>query len=199
MKHNLELSLSIIEESDNKAGLEPDIYDLYKKTEDENIKYTMLRLLGATGEDMALDAIESALQSGNSPHQSAAIAALAKWKDDSQFPVLISFIKDTKDKNQRANALNQALTFLGGERERSSDELRGLWKSVTDLAQSQDDKKKMIAGLGRQAEPWAIELLKPYLSDDDDDISYGADLAIANVKSNISKKENADSNDNKDE
>ena len=71
-----------------------------------------------------------------SREQAAAIAALAKWKNDSQFPKLISYIKDEKDRDLRANAFNQALTFLVRDRQRESDQLQGLWESVAGLAET---------------------------------------------------------------
>jgi HEAT repeat protein len=182
----------IIGQSDEKASFEPDIYDIYKNTTDDNIKFTMLRLLGTTGEDMALDAIDDALESGEPTDQAAAIAALAKWKNDSQFPKLISYIKDEKDRDLRANAFNQALTFLVRDRQRESDQLQGLWESVAGLAETRRDKEKIIAGLAIQSEPWAITMLQSYLKDPDDDVSYAAERAIEKIEKNISQNKKQD-------
>lgn len=180
-------ALTIIEQSENKAALEPDIYDLFKNDGNEEVKLTMIRLLGATGEDMALDAIDEAIKSETIGRKSAAVAALAKWKDDSQFPRLISFIKGEKDKDLRANAFDQALTFLGQERQRESDQLQGLWKSVAGLAATPRDKQKIIAGLASQTNPWAITMLQSYRNDPDDNVNYAAERAIEWIERNKSK------------
>ena len=57
--------LSIIGASSKGASYESDIYEAYESAQDENIKLAMLRILGATGDDLAEDAINDALNSGN--------------------------------------------------------------------------------------------------------------------------------------
>ena len=182
---------AVISKSGKKAGLEPDIYDIYKNTTDNSIKFTMLRLLGTTGEDMAMDAIDDALESGEPTNQAAAIAALAKWKNDDQFPTLIEFIKNKDNKALRGKAFTNAHSFLGIEREREPDQLRKLWTSLADTAQTQTEKRKIINGMAQLQDQWSIEILGRYIKDGDDKIIDAAERAIAQVQEKLSnpKKE----------
>ena len=178
---------AVIENSSSKSDIGAALYDQFKNSDDDNIKFAMLRLLGITGQEYALDALDDALNSGTVTYQTAALAALAKWENDDQFPTLVEFIKNPKNKELRWDAFKAAYQFLGLERERDAESLQRLWSSLADVAENQSEKAMIINGMAQQKYDWAIKILEPYTKDQDDKIIDRAERAIERIEKNISK------------
>ena len=181
--------LSIIGTSSKGASYESTIYEAYESAQDENIKLAMLRILGATGDDLAEDAINDALNSGNPSYQNAALTALGKLGSDEKLPILIEFLKNPKNKTMRKDAYKAIDGILNTARERDSDELKNVWQALADTAETDAEKNFIIGGLAMQQYEWSITLLSPFTKDESDRIIDYAQRAIRKVEKAIGKSE----------
>lgn len=181
--------LSIIGASSKGASYESTIYEAYESAQDENIKLAMLRILGATGDDLAEDAINDALNSGNPSYQNAALTALGKLGSDEKLPILIEFLKNPKNKTMRKDAYKAIDGILNTARERDSDELKNVWQALADTAETDAEKNFIIGGLAMQKYEWSITLLSPFTKDESDRIIDYAERAIRKVEKAIGKSE----------
>ena len=181
--------LSIIEASSKGSSYESDIYDSYESAQDENIKLAMLRILGATGNELAEGAINDALNSGNPAYQNAALTALGKLGSDEKLPTLIEFLKNPKNKTMRKDAYKAIDEILNTARERDPDELKNVWQALADTAETDAEKNFIIGGLAMQQYEWSITLLSPFTKDESDRIIDYAQRAIRKVEKAIGKSE----------
>jgi len=181
--------LSIIGASSKGASYESDIYEAYESAQDENIKLAMLRILGATGDDLAEEAINDALNSGNPAYQNAALTALGKLGSDEKLPTLIEFLKNPKNKTMRKDAYKAIDEILNTTRERDSDELKNVWQALASTAETDAEKNFIIGGLAMQQYEWSITLLSPFTKGESDKIIDYAERAMRKVERAISKSE----------
>ena len=181
--------LSIIQASSKGASYESDIYDSYESAQDENIKLSMLRILGATGDDLAENAINDALNSGNPAYQNAALTALGKLGNDEKIPTLIEFLKNPENKTMRKDAYKTIDEILNTAPERDSDELKNLWQALTNTAETDAEKEFIIGGLAMQKYEWAIPLLSPFTKGESDRIIDYAERAIRKVEKAVGNNE----------
>lgn len=181
--------LSIIQASSKGASYESDIYDSYESAQDENIKLSMLRILGATGDDLAENAINDALNSGNPAYQNAALTALGKLGNDEKIPTLIEFLKNPENKTMRKDTYKTIDEILNTARERDSDELKNLWQALTNTAETDAEKEFIIGGLAMQKYEWAIPLLSPFTKSESDRIIDYAERAIRKVEKAVGNNE----------
>ena len=180
---------SIIKESSDKQKFGDILYKSYNSTVEESSKYALIRLIARAGGEDAAKVVTEALESNDTPMKSAAIAALGKWADDKQFEQLVNFINDTDNSRLRREAFDAAYGFLRLNRERDSDDLGDLWRSLAEVAKTQHEKMQIIRGMSAQDNQWAISILEPYIKDTDDLIIDKAEQAKGRVERNIRKKE----------
>ena len=173
---------SIIIASSKRSNYAADLYQSYQTAEDETIKQTMLRILGATGEDIALDALNEALDSNDPASQNAALSALGKLGNDEQLPSLIKFLKDPNNKMMRRNAYKAIDQILQSGAERDSDKLKDIWRELVATADSDAEKNYIIGGLAMQKHDWAIEMLTPFTKGESDKIIDNSERAIRKIE-----------------
>lgn len=176
-------AIEIILESSRKESFGRSINNAYKSAVENPPKYALLRLLGITGGDEAEETVTDALNSNDKPLQNAAIAALGKWADDTQYTTLTDFIADSDDSDSlRRSAFEAAYAFLKIERERDPDDLGDMWRTLSKNAKSTKEKRLIIRGMISQDQEWAITILDRYVKDKDDDIIDDAEQATKRVK-----------------
>ncbi len=176
---------SIIVESSKKSNHAATLYQSYQTAKNETNKLAMLRILGSTGEEVALDALNEALNSDNTANQSAALSALGKLGDDSQLPALIEFLNAPKNKLMRRDTFKVIDQILRSGPERDSDQLKDVWTKISASATSDAEKNYIIGGLATQNNQWAIELLSPFTKDESDDIIDRSERAIRKIEKNL--------------
>lgn len=178
----------IIKNSSDKDKLAMIIGNAYKSTIEDSPKYSLLRLLASAGGDGASTAVESALTSDDVAMKNAAIAALGRWADDSQFETLINFIQDTDDRTLRRKSFDAGYNFLRIRRDRDPDDLGDLWRAFSETAQSQREKLTIIRGMASQEHKWAIVILDKLIKDNDDEVIDKAERTKELVEKNIRRK-----------
>jgi HEAT repeat protein len=127
-------------------------------------KCALLRVLPAASTPQGLAAVQAALTSPDVAVRDAALRVLADWPDAPALPVLLGVLRSTQDETQRFFALRGAVRLLG---------LGGLsvqetLKNYADLlagAKKADDRKVILSGLGNVADPAALRMLEPLLTE----------------------------------
>ncbi|MGB0992927.1 MAG: protein kinase domain-containing protein [Akkermansiaceae bacterium] len=185
----------IISESDKKEDFATPIFGSYETAGDDGAKYSLLRLLATAGGEKANKAVTEALKSDKVPLQSAAIAALGNWADDSQFENLADFISETENEKLRNNAFDAAYNFLRKDRKRDPEDLGDLWKTLAGSAQTQREKLKIISGMANQKHEWAIPVLEYFTEDKDDKVISKAEMAKERLERRISENDSSDDED----
>jgi hypothetical protein len=142
----------------------------------------MLRILGATGDDIAIEALTDALGSGNPADQNAALSAIGKLGNDKLLPILMSFLKNPNNKMMRKDAYKTIDQILRSAPDRDSDTLKGIWTELNATAETDAEKNYMIGGLAMQKYDWAIQLLTPYTKGEDDRIIDYSERAIRKIE-----------------
>ena len=176
---------SIISASSKKSTYADDLFEAYQSAEDENVKLTMLRILGSAGSELALDALDDALHSDNPTYQSAALSAIGKLGNDDHITTLIKFLKEPKNKIMRKDAYKTIDQILRDGPERDSDTLKKIWTELNTTAETDAEKNYLIGGLAMQEHAWAIELLTPYTKDESDRIIDYSERAIRKIEKRI--------------
>lgn len=182
----------LIAASKQKESFTSAIYGSYESAVNDDAKFTMLRLLGSAGGNQAAEAVEAALASDNAPLRSAAIAALGRWADDSQFETLIAFIEECDDEKMRNKAFTAAYSFLSLDRKRAPEDIEDLWKSFAGTARTQREKLQIISGMAKQKNEWAIPVLEYFTEDDDDKVIDKAEQAKERLERRIREQEGRD-------
>lgn len=185
---------ALIADSENRADFTGPIYGSYESAVNDSAKFIMLRLLGVTGGEKSIEAVTSALNSDKLPLQSAAIAALSQWADDSQIELLIEFIAECDNKTLRQKAFTAAYSFLRLDRKRDTDDLEDYWKSFAGTAQSQSEKLQIIRGMANQKDEWAIAILEYFIEDKDDRVIDKAEQAKDHLERRL-RERSSDSDD----
>ena len=178
---------SLLTQTSDKDKFGDTIQGFYESALDDSSRFTMLRLLASTGGRQAAKTVSSALNSDDKALQNAAIAALGRWENDSQFETLTHFIADTDDSNLRKKAFDSAYSFLRMDRDRDADDLGDLWGSLAQGADSQRQKLQIIRGMANQNQQWAIVILDRLIRDKDDKVIDKAEQAKEHVQKNLAK------------
>ena len=190
---------SILAESSKKSEHEQELYESFKKAEDDNIKFAMLRLLGSTGGDFSMDAINDAINSSSTSLQNAALTALGNMNNDKKLPILMDFWKNPKNKDMRREAYKIIDAHLREEQDWEPGELENIWRELIQSAESDNEKSFIIGSLANQGENWAITLLTPFTKGESDKIIDYAERAIENVKKVIEKEGNEGGQDSEED
>jgi len=167
----------LISQSEAKESFVNPIHGTFESALQDSSKFAMLRLLGATGGDKAAKTVGEILKSKNANSVNAALAALGKWSDDSQFDTLVDFIETTENSKLRAKAFDATYAFLLRDRKRDSEDLADMWKAFAGTATTQKEKLQVIRGMANQKHEWAISVLEFFIEDQDDKVIDKAERA----------------------
>ncbi|MGE9268538.1 MAG: protein kinase domain-containing protein [Verrucomicrobiales bacterium] len=158
----------------------------------EEVKDTYVRLMGLTGGSQSAKIIKENLGSSRPTAQVAAINALSKWPDRSQFGTLLDYATQASDPTLRADSFTGLMNILEKTEATSEYSDERLWSDLFALAQQDNEKFRIIDGLVRTKAPWALELVKKYDNEDEPDrISFKAERAVRFME-NAMKKENGE-------
>ncbi len=180
IKRNAEKLISRIGKKTKRSEkLSNDIITAYQRTDDENKKLALLRLLGSTGGSNAVKVIKDVLSTGTPSDQLAAINALKNWKNDDMFEALLESMGLSMDKLIRKKSFEAALNFLSQNRERPDEKTKEMWEKLKKLAESPEERLGIINTSARALRsPWVKEFLSSYLTDDNEQVKDRADRAL---------------------
>ena len=97
-----------------------------------------------------------------------ALEQLARWPDPAPVEPLLAVVQKDSDSARRKRALGSAIrlaTVAADERQRPAETLVRWFQQANYAAQTIEDRRLIISGLGRLADPESLELLLPCLQD----------------------------------
>ena len=123
----------------------------------------ILHALGVAGTDKALEAVQTATTATDAAVRDAAVRTLADWAEPPALPALIEVFRSAQDDSHRFLALRGCVRLL----ELSEQPAAAKTKTFADLltrTQRDDDRKVILSGLGMVADPAALKLVEPLLT-----------------------------------
>jgi serine/threonine protein kinase len=173
----------VIKKSTSRDSLATRLAAAYASSLNENVRHSLLRLLGRCGGEKALDTVKAALAGEDTALQYAAINALGAWGDDTGLPILTEFLATTKSEGHRSKAFDAALKFVSDpSRKHTSETDKVHWTLLKQHARTRGEQEKVIQGLFNLDDDWALELLKEYTKSEDEGIVDYAEKAIRAVE-----------------
>ncbi len=173
----------IINNSKNRLYLAKRISNSYESAKNQQVRQTLMRLMGSCSTLPALDMMKQTLKGTDPNDQIAAISALAKWQDLGAFDVLLGYLVECKDSKLRSKAFD-AIVSLASQPFATEDEAKAkeLWTKMGAEAKLAAEKQKVIRGVGMIEKPWVISMIQPYTKDPDKGVAQLAEKGIQYVK-----------------
>ena len=128
-------------------------------------KAHLLDLLGAVGDQRALQGVAQAAREGTDPVQDAATRVLGEWMSADAAPVLLELAQDGPPRF-RVRTLRGYLR-IARQLDVSTDERVAMARRALDVAQRDAEKELALEILGRYPTAQGLELAAGYLDDDD--------------------------------
>ncbi len=129
---------------------------------------SLLGALGRIGAPSGFAALESAFKDGNAAVRRAAVKAVSEhWPDAVPARALRGVSRNDKDEGCRVLALRGYARMLAMPSKRLLKDTLELYREGLELAKGAQEKRALIAGLGRLAHPEALAFVKPFLKDKD--------------------------------
>jgi len=129
-------------------------------------KRSLLAVLGGIGNDKAFAAVKGALGDKTPEINDAAVCALTTWPDAKATKSLLAIFGTTKNKTHRTLALRGLVRILSLEGQDAGETLAIYEKLLGNISQP-TDLKLVLSGLGAVAEPGALKIIEPFLSNKD--------------------------------
>lgn len=152
------------------------ILDRLAKTTRPVDRVELFSILRQVGGPNALAALRTATKDPSPDVRTGAIRQLAEWPSGEPMPELLQALKTAKDRRQRTLALRGYIRMIGLDERRPSDQTLLLYRETATFATTADEKRLILAGVGKLHTLGALELAATYLKDDD--LRAEAELAV---------------------
>ena len=141
-----------------------------KRTTQDLDKASWIKTLAAIGYNKALPAIAPSLDDPNPWLVTVTIDNLGKWPGPAPIDDLLGFAETSSNPNLRLRALTgvvQLATAAGSGHQAPDVAVVAWFQRAGKTAQSSEDRRVVISGLGRWTQVESLRLLLPYLDDGD--------------------------------
>ena len=170
----------------------------------DEVKYSLTRLLGYVGGDKAAEVVKKSLASEDKKEQLAAAVALGSWADDTMFEALIEYMEKVTDEQLRSRVFDAGFRFLSiADRKRENEVNEDFWKMLAKSAKTRDEQMKIIRGLANnETDDWAVSVIEFFVDESQDDAVIDlAEKALDRMRERARMKsgDEADKEANKDE
>ena len=181
----------IIKKSPTKDKIAAKLATAYETSLNENVRHSILRLLGRCGGDKPLDIVKKALAGDDLNLKFAALTSLGAWGDDSGFSTLTEFLAASEDEKLRAKAFEATLKFVSDPtRTRTPAGDQQQWTELKKQAKTRQEQESVVRGLYNFDEDWSLKLLDEYSKSDDDRIVDLSLKAIEQIQERLRVKKN---------
>ncbi|MFC5049720.1 serine/threonine protein kinase [Rubritalea spongiae] len=153
----------IISNSRRKNTLADQLIGAFDASLDSNYKLTMIRLLGTTGSDAALNKLTSNLKSQQSQERIAAATAFADWPNDEPFNILIDAYEEEDNSSVKERILKSATELISADRLHDPNEIESYWVTLSGYANTDSQKSRIITEAVRANQAWSVIILNSYL------------------------------------
>jgi HEAT repeat protein len=148
------------------AAQADDVLAALKSTSATPAKRSLLAVLGGIANDKAFAAVKGALGDKIPEINDAAVRALTTWPDAKATESLLAIFGATKNKTHRTLALRGIVRLLSLDGQDATETLAIYEKLLGGISQPAD-LKLVLSGLGAVAEPGALKIIEPFLSNRD--------------------------------
>jgi hypothetical protein len=121
-------------------------------------------VLGAIGDDAALQAVQAAAAASDPATRDIALRALADWPDPRPLPTLLELFRTTSNPTHRVLALRGCVRLLGLGEKPAAETLK-VYADLAARAKRPEDRKLVLSGLAKVADPAAFGAIEPFLAD----------------------------------
>lgn len=139
-----------------------------KQATDSALKISWIKILVTIGYTNALPEILAVTRDANSPAAKFAIEQLASWPDPTPIEPLFAIAKSASDAGLRKAAMSSAVrlaTTAAEEKQRPESVIVKWFQRANDSAQTLEERRMILSGLGRVKHIESFRLLAPYLDD----------------------------------
>jgi len=147
-------------------------------------KPTLLRLLGRPATVKALEAIISALADSEAEVRETAVRILSQWPNPAPAEYLLTIAHNSSSRTEKVLALRGYVRMAGMSKNPTAMYVRAM-----ELAERPEDKKLVLAGLGRADSLQALELVEQYLKDQQ--LQAEAALAVIQIAGRLQQNDTA--------
>jgi len=155
-------------------------------------KTSLLQLLSQVSGGKALQAMRAAAQDADSQVKDVALRALAEWPDPAAAPDLLQLMRTTDNASYRTLAF-RGYVRLSRDAETPADARLKMLTEALGFAQSADDKKRVLGGLGDVRTVESLRLVLRHLSDAG--LADEAGAAVVKIVAGLDAKSNAEALD----
>ena len=148
------------------AAQADDVLAALKTADATPAKRSLLAVLGGIGNDKALAAVKAALGDKNPEIDDAAVRALTVWPDAKATEPLLAIFGAAKDKTHRTLALRGLVRILSLDGQ-DAEETLAVYKKLLGGISQPSDLKLVMSGLGALADPAALKIIEPFMSNKD--------------------------------
>jgi hypothetical protein len=125
-------------------------------------KQVLMQILSKTGHESGLQLVRKML-GGSDSEKDQAVRAVAEWSDKKALPVLLDVARSDNLKHHVLAV--RGFTRIVDESNESASRKLGEYKKLSGIVRRPDEKRLVIAGLGRIADAGSIRMLGQYLDD----------------------------------
>jgi len=139
---------------------------------------SLLRVLRGIGNAKAFDVVRTAMKDRDSAVRDAAVRSLADWPDARATDTLLKVFRTTGDKTHRVVALRGCTRLLGLAGYSAQKTIRVCGELMNGVRRP-EERKLVLACLANVADPAALKLVEPYLTDNK--VKAEAELAMLGI------------------
>lgn len=143
---------------------------------------SLLRVLGGIANAKSLAAVGAALEDKDAAVQDAAVRVLADWPDARATEAVLGVFRTTASDTHRVVALRGCVRMLGLGGAPAKATVRS-YGELLKAARRPEEKKLVLAGLAKVADPAALAAVEPLLADAD--VAAEAELALVAIARGI--------------
>jgi HEAT repeat protein len=164
----------------DRSGLRAALQKL-ESVETPRARASLIRLVGAVGDDTALPALRKAIQSSDAGVRDAAVRGLAAWPSPTPFEDLVALARTAGEPAHRVLALRAAIRLSSKVEGRTPEQMTGLVTELMQLAGVTAERKAVLAALGACRTLSGLRLAQDYLADPE--LAAEAGLAVTEIAS----------------
>jgi HEAT repeat protein len=153
-----------------------------KQAKDPAVKNSWIRILAALGDARALPAILAAMNDADESVAANALEHLARWPDPTPIADLLALAQTSPNPARRKRALASAIqlaTTAADEHQRPDETVARWFGRAREAAQTAEDRRLILSGLGRLKHLESLLLLRACL--DDKEVRNEAAIAILQI------------------
>jgi len=129
---------------------------------DTSLRVSLLGILGRIGSDAGLDALVAGLEDSNKQIVDTCVRALSGWSNAKPAEALLQVARKAMDRTTKVLALRGYIKLAGTEAVPREEKL-GMYRQAMSLAQRDQERMLVLAGLAKVPMPEALELVLPCL------------------------------------